>query len=285
MDGVTGQLTGVFVYIDNVLVASPSPEQHARDLKNLFGALQRFGLVLNSSKCEFGVREIDFLGHRVTSEGIKPMQKKVEAVRQFVRPRSVKALQRFLGLVNFYRRFLPGVAAVLRPLTDTLAGAPWQLTWDSHMTSSFDQAKQLLADATLPFHPISNAELQIHTDASSKAIAGAINQVVNRCLQPLGFFSQRTSSAESRYSAYDLELLAIYSTILKFCHVLEGRRFRIFTDQKPLTSAFFKAGDPVLSRQRQQLAFISEFATDIAHIPGLDNVVADAFSQQYDDKP
>ena len=86
-----------------------------------------------------------------------------------------------------------------------------------------------------------------------------------------------------RYSAYDLELLAIYSTNVKFRHVLEGRQFWIFTDQKPLTSAFFKARDPVSNRQRQQLAFISEFATGIAHIPGLENVVADALTRQYDD--
>ena len=91
-------------------------------------------------------------------------------------------------------------------------------------------------------------------------------------------------SAQSRYSAYDLELLAIYATIVKFRHMLEGRSFKIYTDQKPLTSAFFKAKDPISNRQQHQLAFISEFATDVAHIPGLDNVVPDALSRQYDDE-
>ena len=112
---------------------------------------------------------------------------------------------------------------------------------------------------------------------------GAIHQVINSHLQPLGFFSRRTSPAESRYSAYDLELLAIYSTILKFRHILEGRKFRIFTDQKPLTSAFFKVRDPVSNCQRHQLVFISEFATDVAHVPGFENVVADALTRQYND--
>ena len=82
---------------------------------------------------------------------------------------------------------------------------------------------------------------------------------------------------------YDLELLAVYSTIENFRHVLEGRRVRIFTDQKPLTSTFFKAKDPVSDRKRRQLVFISEFATDIAHIPGVENVVADVLSRQYND--
>ena len=84
--------------------------------------------------------------------------------------------------------------------------------------------------------------------------------------------------------AYDLALLAVYSTILKFRHMLEGRTYRIFTDQRPLTSAFMKARDPVSNRQRQQLALIGEFTTDIAHVPGLENVVANAFTRQYDDE-
>ena len=148
------------------------------------------------------------------------------------------------------------------------------------MTSAFELTKKCLADATLLVHPIAEAKLQVNTDASSKAIAGAIHQVVRGRLQPLGFFSHRTTAAESRYSAYDLELLAVYSTVVKFCHMLEGRKFCIFTDQKPLTSAFFKAWDPVSNRQRQQLAFISEFGTDIAHVPGLENAVADVLTRQ-----
>ena len=284
MDSMTSQLRGVFVYIDDVLVASPSPEQHEQDLRALFVALRRFGLVLNVNKCEFGVRQIEFLGHQVSTKGIRPLPDKVDAVRRFERPRSVRALQRFLGLVNFYRRFLPGNATTLRSLTDALAGAPRQLTWSDAMTSSFEKTKQRLAEAAMLFHPVADAELRVNTDASTKAIAGAVHQVVKGQLQPLGFFSRRTTPAESRYSAYDLELQADYSTVLKFRHILEGRRFRIYTDQKPLTSAFFKAKDPVSNRQRQQLAFISDFGTDMAHIPGLQNVVADALTRQFDDE-
>ena len=117
--------------------------------------------------------------------------------------------------------------------------------WSGEMTSAFESMKKCLAEATLLVHPLPNAELRISTDVSSRAIAGAISQVVRGQPQPLGFFSRRTTAAESRYSAYDLELLAMYSTILKFRHMLEGHRFRMFTDQKPLTSAFFKARDPV----------------------------------------
>ena len=101
--------------------------------------------------------------------------------------------------------------------------------------------------------------------------------------QPLAFFSRRTTNAESRYSPYDLELLGLYSSILHFRHLLEGRNFAILTDQKPLTSAFMKGKDPISSRKRNQLSFIGEFCTDISHVPGLDNVVADSLSRQFDD--
>ena len=272
------------MYLDDVLVASPSAEQHTRDLRQLFSALKAYGLVLNEGKCTFGVAEIKFLGHMVSSQGIAPLPCKVAAVQRFQQPQTVKSLQRFLGLVNFYRRFLPGIAATMRPLMDALAGRPRQLHWSDAMTSAFVQTKQRLAAATLLVHPVADAELRVSTDASSRAIAGAIHQVIRGQQQPLGFFSRRTSATESRYSAYDLELLAVYSTILKFRHVLEGRRFGIYTDQKPLTSAFFKARDPVSYHQRQQLAFISEFATDILHVPGVENVVADALTRQYDDE-
>ena len=102
MDNVTGQLPGVFAYIDDVLVAFPSAEQHESDLRRLFDALKRFGLVVNSSKCIFGVRELEFLGHHVSAQGIRLLTAKVDAVRRFECPRSIKSLQRFLGLVNFY---------------------------------------------------------------------------------------------------------------------------------------------------------------------------------------
>ena len=283
MDIVTAKLSGVFVYLDDVLMTSATAEQHEKDLRQLFSTLKQFGLVLNKGKCIFGVPEMEFLGHSVSAQGISPLPGKIEAVKRFEQPQSVKSLQRFLGLVNFYRWLLPNVTETLRPLTEALVGAPRQLKWTESMTSVFRQVKQRLASGMLLVHPVPDAELHVNTDASTKAIAGAIHQVVNGRKQLLRFFSRRTSSAESRYSANVLELLAIYSTVLKFRHMLEGHRFCIFTDQKPLTSAFFKAREPVSNRQRQQLAFISEFTNDIAHLPGLENIVADALNCQFDD--
>ena len=154
MDSVTSQLKGVFVYIDDVLVASESEQHHEHDLVQLFRALKKFGLVLNTSKCEFGVREIEFLGHQVSAQGIRPTRGKVRAVQCFERPNTMRALQRFLGMVNYYRRFLPRASATMRPLTDALAGTSRQLRWSEPMERVFRETKQLLARATLLSHQI-----------------------------------------------------------------------------------------------------------------------------------
>ena len=190
MDQVTQQLPGIYVYLDDVLVASDSPDQHTSQLRSLFDALKRFGLVINREKCVFGVRELDFSGHRVTPAGICPLADKVKAVTQYQQPKSVKSLQRFLGMVNFYFRFLPGIEAVLRQLTDALAGEPKQLTWTTQMTSSFSEAKSRLAQAVMLRYPSSKAQLVLHTDASEREIAGTLHQSVQGKERPLAYLSR-----------------------------------------------------------------------------------------------
>ena len=283
MDAATSELPGVSVYLDDVLIASATVKEHKAHLRGLCEALKKFGLVVNREKCIFGVKQLEFLGHKVSKDGIEALPEKVRAVHSFQTPTTLKALQRFLGIVNFYRRFLPGIAGVLRPLTDALKGSPKRLKWSTTMEEAFERAKKRLAKATMLAHPVRDAELQLVTDANERAIGAVLQHKVQGQLQPLAFFSRRTSGAESRYSTYDLELLSIYSVILHFRHMLEGRRFQIFTDQRPLTSTFMKGRDPVSNRQRNQLGLISEFCTDLAYVPGFQNVVADALSRQFDD--
>ena len=150
------------------------------------------------------------------------------------------------------------------------------------MSSAFNAAKQALANSTMLAHPNYNLPIQLVTDASKQALGAVLQQIADGEPQPLAFFSRKTSDAESRYFPYDLELLGVFAALKHFRYFLEGRKFQILTDQKPLTSAFFKAKDPLSARQQHQLAFISEFTTDIAHIPGTTNQVADALSRQFD---
>ena len=187
MDVATGNLEGVFIYLDDVLVASKSVVQHRQHLRSLFSALKKIDLVINSAKCEFVKEQLEFLGHIVTCMGIEPLRNQVQAVMQFQLPGSVKALQRFLGMINFYRRFLPGIVEGMQPLTNALAGKPKKMSWSEDMETAFRKAKARLVTATMLAHLVKDAELQLCTDASSRAIAAAIHQVVNGHQQLLAF--------------------------------------------------------------------------------------------------
>ncbi|GFU74118.1 retrovirus-related Pol polyprotein from transposon 17.6 [Trichonephila clavipes] len=151
------------------------------------------------------------------------------------------------------------------------------LNWSSEAITAFQRCKQALADAALLAHP--SPSLALHVDASDYAIGGALHQVVDSELQPLAFFSRKLTSSEKSYSAYDRELLAIYSAIRHFRYMLEARDFTVFTDHKPLTYAFRQKSDKCSPRQIRQLDFISQFTTNIVHIPGSDNIAADVLSR------
>ncbi|GFX64722.1 transposon Tf2-11 polyprotein [Trichonephila clavipes] len=251
---------------------------------NLTLQLSSYGLKLNISKCVFGVTELIFLGHLIIPDGIKPLPDKVQAVLDYKQPETVGSLRKFLGLLNFYRRFLPKAAEQQYLLSEFLKGSKGKkdskpLNWSSEAITAFQRCKQALADAALLAHPSPSAPLALRVDASDYAIGGALHQVVDSELKPLAFFSRKLTSSEKSYSAYDRELLAIYSAIRHFRYMLEARDFTVFTDHKPLTYAFRQKSDKCSPRQIRQLDFISQFTTNIVHIPGSDNIAADVLSR------
>ncbi|GFX31803.1 transposon Tf2-11 polyprotein [Trichonephila clavipes] len=272
--------------IPKTAVTTPweNAEEHRSHLRTIFQRLSSYGLKLNISKCVFGVTELIFLGHLITPDGIKPLPEKVQAVLDYKQPETVGSLRKFLGLLNFYRRFLPKAAEQQYLLSEFSKGSKGKkdskpLNWSSEAITAFQRCKQALADAALLAHPSPSAPLALHVDASDYAIGGALHQVVDSELQPLAFFSRKLTSSEKSYSAYDRELLAIYSAIRHFRYMLEARDFTVFTDHKPLTYAFRQKSDKCSPRQIRQLDFISQFTTNIVHIPGSDNIAADVLSR------
>ncbi|GFX79092.1 transposon Tf2-11 polyprotein [Trichonephila clavipes] len=181
-------------------------------------------------------------------------------------------------------RFLPKAAEQQYLLSEFLKGSKGKkdskpLNWSSEAITAFQRCKQALADAALLAHPSPSAPLSLHVDASDYAIGGVLHQVVDSELQPLAFFSRKLASSEKSYSANDRELLAIYSAIRHFRYMLEARDFTVFTDHKPLTYAFRQKSDKYSPRQIRQLDFISQFTTNIVHIPESDSIAADVLSR------
>jgi cleavage and polyadenylation specificity factor subunit 1 len=235
---------------------------------------------VNRDKCVFGKAELDFLGHHISKEGITPRREKVAAVSDFPRPSDQASLRRFLGMINFYHRFIPNCAQTLLPLNELCGGKPSKsLVWTDAAVQSFEDAKKALASAALLTYPSNCAPLVLTTDASDIAVGAVLEQTINNKPYPLAFFSKKLKNAEKKYSTFDRELLAIYLAIKHFRHFVEGRNFHIYTDHKPLTGAVFSSTKPMSPRQTRHLCFISEFSTDIRHLSGKLNLVADPLSR------
>ena len=142
--------------------------------------------------------EIDFLGHRVSSEGIRPLPSKVKTISDFPLPTSVGLLEQFIGMVNFYHVFVPHAAEVMKPLYGALSGKPHPkvLNWTTEMTRAFEEAKNQLAHATLLHHPVPGAKTALTTDASDFAIGAVLEQQIKGEWQPLAFFSRQLNKTE-----------------------------------------------------------------------------------------
>ena len=181
MDTVFQGVNCVFVYLDDILIASTSTKDHLRDLAIVCERLKTYGLTIRLEKCLFGVVSIEFLGHQITSNGSIPLPSKVKAIEQFPRPQTVRALQELLGMINFYHRFIPHAAIKLRPLYSALKGKSQkqQLTWCDDMTSAYNRGISALIDATLLAHPYSQAPIAITSDASDTGVGACLEQCID----------------------------------------------------------------------------------------------------------
>ena len=189
----------------------------------------------------FVASEIEFLGHKLTSSGCQPLSKHTSAIKDFPTPTDKPALQRFLGMVNFYRKFIKDPALILAPLTNALKGPGKQLLWSSTLESAFLQAKNLLSAVPTLVHPVPGSALSVAVDASDSHVGAVLQQQVQGSWFPLSFFSRKRCRKEE---AFNRELLAAYSAIHHFRFMLEGRSFTLYTDHKPLTFAISRTSPP-----------------------------------------
>ena len=279
MDHILGDLPRVYVYIDDILIASESPEQHLEDLEQVFKTLAANGMVVQRSKCVLGVSELEFLGYKVNSSGITPLPDRVVAIRATTPPTTIKELQRFLGMVGYYRKFIPKAASHLYYLFEALKGKPKTLNWTPDCQKSFEATKEALAKASLLFHPRPGALLALTTDASNSAVGGVLEQLGPQGWEPLAFYSSKLKPNEQMWPPYDRELLGAFKGIRHFKEMIEGRPFTLYTDHQSLIPSLSKKTDSHTARQIYQLSCIAEYTTDIRYVQGKANLVADALSR------
>ncbi|KAJ2937315.1 hypothetical protein O0L34_g19483 [Tuta absoluta] len=233
---ITG-LDFLFSYIDDVIFASEDIKQHKDHLRQLFERLNEYGITINISKCAFGQEKLEFLGHEVSTEGIRPLKEKVSAIQDFPKPKTIEELRRFLGMVNFYRSHIPRAVKSQVVLNIYLHGAKKKdrtpIQWTPDAEQAFDECKQGLSEAVTLAYPRADATLALMTDASNVSVGAVSQQRNNGHWQPLGYFSKKLTDAQQKYSTYDRELLAIYMAIKHFRSLIEGRQVIVYSDHKP----------------------------------------------------
>ena len=206
IDQVLRGLTCSYACIDDILVASNNAAEHLEHLHQVFSRLQHHGLQINPPKCVHGAISLEFLRHHVDKDGIRPLETKVQAIKDYPQPTSQCELHQFLGLINFYYRFVPECARILQPRNNLLAAVTKRnanLPWTEHHTSAFRTIKEALANASLLHHPHPDAPTCIATDASDVTVGAVLQQHIGSHWCALAYFFRKLTATERKYSTFD----------------------------------------------------------------------------------
>lgn len=267
---------GVYVYLDDVIIYAKTKSEHDKILWKVMELLKSNNLQLKISKCIFYARQFDYLGHVITEDGIKANPKKIEVIKDYPRPTTVKHIQSFLGLCSYFRRYVRNFSKIAKPLTSLLKKEQ-PFIWTEREQKSFDGLKKALTEEVVLAFPNFDETFIVSVDASDLAIGGFLSQGELPNDRPIYFFSKTLNEAQKRYSTIQKELLAIVETIKAFRVYLYGRFFILITDHKALCYLFnMKDCGSRLFRQKLELL---DYNFKILYRPGPQNRVADALSR------
>lgn len=267
------------VYIDDLLIFSKDEESHYAHLETVLERLKEHELYVSPKKCEFMKNEIDFLGLVIGENGIRVDERKVEILRTWPKPISLTDLRSFLGLLQFFRRFIPDFAKIAGPLTNLLKKDKGLCYWNKKCDEAFDTLKTAITNAPILVAPDWSKPFRGHVDASQSAIGGTLTQQdENGMDRVISFYSKKLSPAEMNYTANDRELLALVRFLERFRCYLEGSEFEMITDNQVLKHFFTK---PKLSRREARwVETLGNFGVfPITLKPGKIHVLGDSLSR------
>lgn len=266
----------VFVYLDDIIVATDTYEDHIRCLEEVAIRLKKANLAINLSKSKFCQLRIQYLGYIIDEHGIKTDPEKVSAVVDYPRPQSITEIRRFLGMMGWYRKFIPNFSVVSAPITDLLKKTSKAFKWTPEAENAFNLLKTALVSTPVLCTPDFDQPFVIQTDASSVGIGailtqGEENEKIIACM------SQKLSSAQTKYTAMELECLAVLLAIEKFRPYVEGVKFTVVTDNASLL--WLKNLKDPSGRLARWALRLQQYDYTLIHRKGKYNVVADALSR------
>jgi hypothetical protein len=214
---------GLIVYLDNILIYAETEEEHDRIVTEVLKCLAANGLAISQDKCFWSTNRVDFLGYVISKDGIEMAQDKVQCIRDWECPRSLRDVQSFIGFANFYRWFIKGFSKIAKPLSDSTKGAPRDWIWTDAMTKAFEKLKHCFTTTPILTHFDLHCECIVKTDASDFALGSTLSQTTkDEKLHPNAFHSRKFSPAEINYEIHDKELLAIVDCFKAWRRYLEG---------------------------------------------------------------
>ena len=269
-------LEGVRCIADDVIIWGRTDEEHDARVCTFLKCCVDKGITLSKEKCRFGLNEIPFMGHVLTSDGLKPDPSKVEAVQNMAPPQDKAAVERLRGTVNYLSKFVPNLSDVMRPIYD-LARPTSEWTWDAVHEKAFTEMKRLLTQAPVLAYFDPSKSLTIQCDASGQGLGAALLQDG----QPLAYASRALSEAEARYATIEKEMLAIVFSLEKWHQYTFGRPVTVYSDHKPLASIVKKPLDRAPKRLQGMLMRALAYDIEVRYLNGKEMYLADTLSRAH----
>ena len=269
----------VVVFLDDILIFSKTWEDHLQHVETVFKVLRANKLYCKPSKCEFAIREVLFLGHKVSGTSISPDPEKIKAVAEWPQPNSVTEVRQFLGFANYFRRFIDHYSSISRPLEE-LTGKNSRFQWNDARQQAFESLRAALLCAPVLRLADVEKKFRVVTDASDIALAGVLLQEgENNSWCPVAYTSRKLTPAERNYTAAERETLAVIHAlkcwrVYLFCH------FDLITDNMAVT--YLRTKPNLTKREARWIEFLADYDFSVHHKPGRENV-ADPLSRRPDD--
>ena len=268
------------VYLDDVFVHGKTEDEYFHNLEEVFKRFRKHKLTIHPEKMRCGLTEVEYVGHTITESGIGHTRSRIDKVLQMQPPANQGGLRSFIGVCEYFHDHIEHCADTLQPLRQMVNpfNKQHKLKWDETSLRAFEDMKGKINSCPKLYFLDTQAPIYLHTDASKYGIGAYLFQTVDGKEQPISYMSKALSKTELRWSTTDKEAYAIVYALYKFKHLLRDVKFTIRTDHKNLTYMVESRSERV-NRWRD---YLQQFDCDVEHIPGVDNVLADAFSRLLD---